>query len=374
MALKYLLPGQMKFMKQNGFEVLMVSADGKERMDVIKNEECPHIIVPMTRQITPVSDIKSLWQLYRVFRREKPDIIHSHTPKAGLLAMMAGKLAGVKIRIHTVAGLRFMTAKGKTRKLLVSMEKFTAAAATHVWPNSLSLKNYILTNKLASPEKVQMIGFGSSNGIDLNRFSASVLDGGKLQVAKQQIQYDPSNIYLLSIGRIVRDKGMDELLKAFAAVYADKSNLRLVILGSFEDELDPVSEEARNILKTHPGIIHIQWSDEVENFLSICNMLVHPSYREGFPNVLLQAGALDCPILCSRIEGNVDIVDHKETGLLFEVRDAKGLEEQLRFALDHPGELKTYAANLKKRIQERFDRRFVHESIKNKYLEILSGK
>ena len=374
MALKYLLPGPMKYMKENGFEVLMVSADGKERMDVIKNEECPHLIVPMTRQITPVSDIKSLWQLYRVFRREKPDIIHSHTPKAGLLAMMAGKLAGVKIRIHTVAGLRFMTAKGKTRKLLVSMEKFTAAAATHVWPNSLSLKNYILTNKLASPEKVQMIGFGSSNGIDLNRFSASVLDADKLQVAKQQIQYDPSNIYLLSIGRIVRDKGMDELLKAFAAVYADKSNLRLVILGSFEDELDPVSEEARNILKTHPGIIHIQWSDEVENFLSICNMLVHPSYREGFPNVLLQAGALDCPILCSRIEGNVDIVDHKETGLLFEVRDAKGLEEQLRFALDHSGELKTYAANLKKRIQERFDRRFVHESIKNKYLEILSGK
>src|SRR5678809_968613 len=109
MALKHLLSGQMRYMKESGFDVIMVSADGKEREDILKNEGCPHVIIPMTRQITPFADLRSLWRLYNFFKREKPDIVHSHTPKAGLLSMFAAKLSGVKIRIHTIAGLRFMT-------------------------------------------------------------------------------------------------------------------------------------------------------------------------------------------------------------------------------------------------------------------------
>src|SRR5690606_33938852 len=111
---------------------------GREREDVLKSEECPHHIIPMTRSITPFADLLSLWRLYRFFRMEKPDIVHSHTPKAGLLAMIAAKMAGVKLRIHTVAGLRFMTSRGITRKVLTTMERLTTAAATHVWPNSKS--------------------------------------------------------------------------------------------------------------------------------------------------------------------------------------------------------------------------------------------
>ena len=129
MALKHLLAGQMQYMKENGFNVIMVSADGKERDDVIQNEGCVHVIIPMTRKITPFADLKSLWQLYRFIKKEKPDIVHSHTPKAGLIAMLAAKYAGVKIRIHTIAGLRFMTSTGLTKKILVMMEKLTAKSA-----------------------------------------------------------------------------------------------------------------------------------------------------------------------------------------------------------------------------------------------------
>ena len=188
MALKYLLAGQMKYMREQGFDVIIVSADGKERQDVMDKEGCAYHIIPMTRKITPLADLKSLWQLYRFFKREKPQIIHSHTPKAGLLSMVAGKMAGVKIRIHTVAGLRFMTSMGATRKILIAMEKFTAQCATDVWPNSYSLLHYIRQNKLANPGKLNVIGYGSSNGIDLTRYSPSSLKQEVIDEVKKKVR------------------------------------------------------------------------------------------------------------------------------------------------------------------------------------------
>lgn len=377
MALKHLLSGQMRYMREHGFEVLMISADGKEREDVIKNEGCPHIIVPMTRQITPFADLKSLWHLYKLFRKEKPDIVHSHTPKAGLLAMLAAKFAGIKLRIHTVAGLRFMTSTGFTRKILVMMEKLTARSATQVWPNSYSLLNYIRENRLVADSKLQVIAFGSSNGIDLTRYSPGKLDRLKLDEIEKQVNYQPDNIYLLSVGRIVNDKGINELLSVFSELYGANNKLRLILVGSFEEDLDPITDEAKKILKDHPGIIHINWSSEVEYYMYLSNLLVHASYREGFPNVLLQAGAMNCPIVCSIIEGNVDIVDHRQTGLLFKVKNEVDLKEKLKFAITNPELMKQYATALKQKIEMKFDQRIVHQAICNKYLELLnvpSGK
>ena len=372
MALKHLLSGQMRYMRENGFEVIMISADGKEREDVIKNEECQHIIVPMTRQITPFADLKSLWRLYKLFRKEKPDIVHSHTPKAGLLAMLAAKYAGINIRIHTIAGLRFMTSAGFTRRILVLMEKLTARSATQIWPNSYSLLKYIRENRLVADSKLHVIAYGSSNGIDLNRYSPGRLDPLKLDETKKQIDYHSGNIYLLSVGRIVNDKGINELLRAFSELYGANNKLRLILVGSFEEELDPITGEAKKILKEHPGIIHINWSNEVEYYMYLSNLLVHASYREGFPNVLLQAGAMNCPIVCSIIEGNVDIIDHQQTGLLFKVKNEVDLKEKLKFAITNPELMKQYAAELQQKIETNFDQHIVHQAIRNKYLELLN--
>lgn len=148
MALGYLLPGQMRFMAGNGFDVLMISADGKELAAVIENEKCRHIIVPMTRKITPFQDVTCLIRLIKIFRKEKPDIVHTHTPKAGLLGMLAAKVCGVKIRIHTVAGLPLMAESGFKYRLLKFIERLTYAAANQVWPNSQSLFNFISEKKL----------------------------------------------------------------------------------------------------------------------------------------------------------------------------------------------------------------------------------
>ncbi|MEO8405495.1 MAG: glycosyltransferase family 4 protein [Chitinophagaceae bacterium] len=372
LSLKYLLPGQMRYMRENGFDVLMVSSDGPEREEVIRNEGCRHQIIPMTRKITPFADLRSLWLLYKLFKKEKPDIVHSHTPKGGLLAMLAAKMAGIKIRVHTIAGLRFMTAKGFTRKVLVSMEKLTAKAASNVWPNSFSLLEYIKTNKLVNPKKLEVISLGSSNGINLQRFSASALRPEKMSEIKKLIAYDEKLIYFLSVGRIVHDKGMDELLNAFIGVHKQNDHTRLLLVGAFEDELDPISDNARQILKTHPAVIQAGWNDAVEYFMHFSYALVHPSHREGFPNVLMQAGAMYCPVIASRIEGNVDIVDHEKTGLLFGVMNEKELLQKLEQSLAQPALMKEYANNLRQKIEQYFDQKMVHRKMKERYLELLN--
>lgn len=373
-SLNVLLRGQMRYMNENGFEVVMVSSDGTELETVRANEQCRHHIVPMTRRMTPFGDLRCLWLLYRFFKKEKPDIVHSHTPKAGLLAMLAARFAGVKIRIHTVAGLRFVTTKGISRSVLIAMEKLTGKAATHVWPNSFSLERYVKKNKLVNDKKLEVIGHGSSNGVSLLRYSTQSLKEDKLEEIKQLIKYDPLLKYFLSVGRIVHDKGMDELLNAFVRIHSANPDTRLVLVGAFEDYVDPVSDKARKLIQTHPAVIMAGWSDAVEYFMHLSFALVHPSHREGFPNVLLQAGAMECPVICSRIDGNVDIVEHLSTGLIFEVKNEEELFQQMQYALNNPLVLQQYAKTLHQHIEQHFDQPQVHSLLRKKYLELLAAQ
>ena len=373
-SLNVLLRGQMRYMNEHGFEVVMVSSDGNELETVKANEQCRHHIIPMTRRMTPFKDLRCLWLLYRFFKKEKPDIVHSHTPKAGLLAMMAAKLAGVKLRIHTIAGLRYVTTKGFGRRVLIAMEKLTGKSATHVWPNSFSLEKFIKENRLVDPKKLEVIGWGSSNGINLTRYSVTALKEEKLLETKRIIQYDSKLIYFLSVGRIVHDKGMDELLNAFVRLHAVNPDVRLILVGAFEDEVDPVSDKARLLIKTHPAVIMAGWSDAVEYFMPLSFALVHPSHREGFPNVLLQAGAMNCPIICSRIEGNIDIVEHLKTGLIFEVKNEEQLFQQMDYALKNQALLKQYSGVLRSNIEQHFDQPIVHSLLHKKYHELLAAQ
>lgn len=373
-SLNVLLPGQMKYMREQGFDVLMVSSDGPELKTVLEREGCPHFIIPMTRKMSPLADLRCLWLMYKLLRKLKPDIVHTHTPKAGLIGMLAAKLAGVKLRIHTVAGLRYVTTKGLSRRILVFMEKLTARAATHVWPNSQSMKDFMVKQRLADPRKLEVIGKGSSNGVNLARYNRAALLQDRQHATREMVKYDPSLFYFLSVGRIVHDKGMDELLQAFVRVYTLFPQTRLILVGAFEDEVDPVSDTARQLILTHPGVIAAGWSDAVEYFMEFSNVLVHPSHREGFPNVLMQAGAMGCPVICSRIDGNIDIVQHGVTGLLFDVRDEAQLYEQMIYALEHPAAMQGFAQQLLHQVQTVYDQRVVHDLLCSKYLQLTAAQ
>ncbi len=374
MALKYLLPGQMKFMKENGYEVLMVSADGKELADVIAHEKCRHKIVPFTRKITPLQDLKCLYHLVKLFRKEKPDIVHTHTPKAGLLGMLAAKICGVKTRIHTVAGLPMMVEKGAKFQLLKAIEKITYGAATQVWPNSASLKEYILANKLAKVSKLDMIGKGSSNGINLERFNIAGLQLHKIAAIESQIQFSKQNTYLLFMGRLVKDKGIVELMNAFAQLQPQYPHLRLILAGDFEHHLDPLPQDTIAAIKNNPAVIHISWTNEVEYFMHLADAFVFPSHREGFPNVLLQAAAMKLPVICSKIAGNVDIVKDQQTGLLFTTGNTVQLKEAIAFALTEKNKMVEMADTLQKEVHIHYQHIAVWQKILQHYTQLQSAK
>ena len=233
LALNILLSDQMKYMKNQGYEVIMISSDGKEIPQLIDREECPHLSVPFTRKISPLEDLKCLFQLIRILKKKKPDIIHTHTPKAGLLGMLAGKICGVKLKIHTIAGLPLMTATGIKRNLLENIEKLTYWAADFVLPNSSSIMDFVQKNKFTSSKKLEIIGYGSSNGIDLQRFSKKAINPKILEAIKKKLNYNSQNRYIISIGRVVKDKGVVELIDAFLQVKKVNKKTQTYIAGSF---------------------------------------------------------------------------------------------------------------------------------------------
>lgn len=370
-SLKLLITGQMKFMSENGFDVVTISADGKEIEDVIKLEGCSHVTINLTRKITPLKDLKALWETYKFFKKQKPDIVHTHTPKAGLIGMLAAKFAGVKTRIHTVAGMPLMVYEGNMKKLLIAVEKLTYWASTDVWPNSYSLCNYILENKFTVKSKIKIISKGSSNGIDLTRFSIENLNAEKLANIEKQIGFDKNQKIVVSIGRMVKDKGVEELVRAFKILQSEKVDFKLLLIGPFEHDLDPLNHEIAQEIQNNPKIQHINWSDDVEYYMHLSYLLIHPSHREGFPNVLLQAGAMKCPIICSEIPGNVDVANNRSEATWFKVKNQNDLYEKLKWALENEDELNKRAENLHQKITKSFSRTEIHQAILEEYKQKL---
>ncbi len=370
MALRYLLQGQMNYMSTSGYDVIMISAEGKELTEVLQQEKCRHLIVPMTRKITPIQDLKCLFQLIKIFIKEKPDIVHSHTPKAGLLGMLAARICGVKTRIHTVAGLPLMVEHGAKFTLLKYIEKLTYCCASTIWPNSPSLKKYILEQKLTRPEKINIIGKGSSNGINLQRYNPQILDPRKLAEIKESIHYNSSYNYLLFTGRLVKDKGIIELVDAFTRLQKSHTRLKLLLLGDFESGLDPLPQHTMENIQQNPDVIHVGWTNDVEYYMQLATTFVFPSHREGFPNVLLQAGAMKLPIICSSICGNIDIVQNHQTGLLFNTRNVQSLAEKIEYSLMQKPEMMQMASQLHDYIHREFKTTQVWEKILLEYSQL----
>lgn len=374
LALKISVRGQMRYMQANGFDVTMISSPGPEVEEVIKAEQCPHIAIPISRKITPVADLKTIYSLYRVFRKHKPHIIHSENLKANLLGMIAGWLAHVPVRIQTMAGLVSPNVPGIKGRLIRWSEMISFRFASNVWPNSRSSLQYMLDTKMINAKKATVIGAGSSNGVDLEKYNRLSIDPVRLEEIKKTVQYKPGERILLFAGRVVKDKGIQELLAVFVSLQQQIPALKLVILGPAEDELDPVDTAAKNEINTNPSIVHISWTDEVEYYFALAELFVFPSHREGFPNVLMQAGAMQVPVICSSIIGNIDIVDDKVSGLWHEVKNQQSLQEAVLYALQHPREMKQMADKLYKKMLDHYDRFVLYKQYKDAYVQLIKEK
>ncbi len=361
-SLNLLVNGQADFFRSKGHIYFLASGP------------CSHSIqdkyyteLPLVRRPHIWKDTKALFATYFWLRSVKPDILHTHTPKAGLIGMMAGFFAGVPVRLHTVAGIPWMETSGGLRKFYKLFERLTYFFATKIYPNSFGLHNFLNDELPFASRKYKVIGNGSSNGIDTDYFSSDAVF-----VSKEKLRDDyslPQDAFVwVFIGRIVKDKGINELVEAFSKM---ESNHFLLLVGPFENDLDPISHVTNLRIESSSNIRTYGFQKDVRPFIKLSDALVFPSYREGFPNVPMQAAAMGLPQIVTNINGCNEIVLQRVTGLIVPPKNSKALLEAMIELSNDLEARKTMSINSRSLIIERYSRINIWNLIEEEYKSLL---
>lgn len=328
-------PGQLRFLQENGYEVHLAAAPTPEedlRQTAFQEGVEAHF-VPLEREIALKRDLLGLFSTWQLIRQIRPNIVNLGTPKAGLIGGLAALLSGVPIRIYTLHGLRLETAKGPKRHVLLWMERLACACAHQVICVSPSLRERAIQLKLLPAHKAIVLHHGSCNGIDAQKFSLPKSKRDVIQLRKKLGIPEAAQI-IGFVGRLVRDKGITELVSAFERLHAKNNNLYLLLLGDYE-EGDPVPLGVRDIISTHPNIVTTGFVQDTSSYYQLMDVLAFPTYREGFGNVALEAGATEVPVVASNATGVIDAVIDGVTGLTVPVKDANALGAALNNILQN---------------------------------------
>jgi glycosyltransferase involved in cell wall biosynthesis len=324
----------------------------------------------MSRKITPIQDLIAVVQLYVFLKKERPLIVHSHTPKAGILAMLASKCAGVPIRLHTVAGLPLMEAKGLKRKVLVQVEKLTYFCATMVYPNSKGLYDFIVINNFTSKKKLKVIGKGSSNGINTIYFSPERISPLQKQSLQLKLGIAPKDFVFVFVGRLVGDKGINEVVIAFRNIAQENPNVKLLLVGMQEQDLDPLETWTQEEIARNTNILFVGYQDDIRPYLGISNALIFASYREGFPNVVLQAGAMGLPSIVTDINGCNEIIKNGKNGIIIPVKNSDAIEKALSKMSNDTDFFNVLQSNARQMILDRYEQKQNWTAILKEYRKV----
>ncbi len=365
-----LLKGQLRYMNQY-YENIGIASEG-EHLDVVaRNENIRVIPVQMTRKITPLKDIRAIVQLYRVFKKERPFIVHSMTPKAGLLSMIAAYLARVPHRLHSFTGLIFPYRTGFTQLLLINVDRLLCYCATQVYPEGEGVKADLEKFRITS-KPLKIIGKGNINGIDLTYFDPHLYDEQNKILLRNTLGILPNDFVFVFAGRLVKDKGINELINVFRGIALMHTNAKLLLLGDYEKELDPVLPETEASIKTSQQIISVGWQKDVRPYLSISNCLVFPSYREGFPNTVIQASAMGIPSIVTNISGSNEIIIEGENGTIIPSKNEVALFEKMQSFIN--GQENFDPDKCRALIVSRYDQAYVWQKILEEYSTLTSEK
>ncbi len=369
-SLTSLLKGQLKYMSKF-YDVSAISSSSDGYLEKFGKEDgIKTIAVEMTRKITLFKDLSAAFKMFLVFRKEKPYIVHTHTPKAGTVGMLAAYLAGVPHRLHTIAGLPLVEVKGPKRVLLNFVEKITYHCATKIYPNSYGLQEIILENNFTSSSKLKVIGNGSSNGIDTSHYDSSLFDREKQNQIKKSLNIEEDDFVFIFVGRLVKDKGVNELIMAFDKFSKAYQNVKLLLVGPYERHLDPLEEVTENIIDQHPSIIKAGLQKDVRPYYAIAKALVFPSYREGFPNAVMEAGAMGLPAIVTNINGCNEIITNDENGIIVPTKSVSVLLNAMQELYQNESKYKNLATKARVMITSRFEREFIWKALLEEYQKL----
>lgn len=358
--------GMLKELSEK-YEVVALSSPGPDLAIVEEREGVRTIAVPMERHISIFKDFKALIKMMNVFRREKPTMVHSMTPKAGLLCMLAGWLTSVPIRVHTFTGLVWPTSSGIKRKILMMTDRITCACATHIIPEGEGVKNDLITGKITK-KTLKVLGYGNVKGVDMKKCARRP----EVMEIAEKLRKEDCFTYLF-VGRIVRDKGINELCSAFERLHDDNPKTRLILVGPYEDALDPISEESRKMIEENGAIEAVgkKIGDELLAYYAVADCFVMPSYREGFPNTVLEAGAMGLPSIVTDINGSREIIKDGVNGMIVPSKNEEKLYQAMKVMLTSQTDREKLAENARKMIADRFEQSFVRKCLYEYYDEVM---
>jgi len=368
-----LMRGQLAYLKRQGYEVGALSSEGDYIKEYEAYEDVKVLTVNMEREISLVQDFKSLVACIRLIRKERPDIINTGTPKAGLIVTLAAFICRVPIRIYNVLGLRMETTSGLKRQILLTAEKIAAAAATDVLSVSSSLKEQLVELGIAPEEKIRIFGKGSYNGFNLESFKQTEQLMKEIEELRNSYGLTNEHTVLGYVGRLTKDKGIEELLESFLQLHEKNSEMRLLVVGEFETG-DPVSSQTYEEINNNPHIIYINYQQNPIPFYFLMDVFVFLTKREGFGNVSLEASLAGVPVLAADVTGAKDTVIPGETGLLVNPTDIKDITEKIAYLVANPELRKQLGANGKKWGEEHFGNEQIWGEMDSFYQQLLIQK
>ena len=368
LSLRYLLLNQLQRIQAEGYEVVGISADGPD-VPVVEAAGIPHFAVPMTRRITPIADLRCLWDLVRIMRREQFDVVHTHTPKAGLLGQLAARIAGVPTVANTLHGFYFHDdTKPWLRRFYIWMERVAANCSDTILSQNREDMATAVAEHIAKPEQLKWLG----NGIDVARFDRRRLMDSSLEDLRREIGIDAGAPVIGFVGRLVEEKGILDLLQAATTVIEAIPNAQLLIVGPYDEEKpDALRPDVAERYGVAANCRFVGMRNDMPELYALMDVLVLPSYREGFPRAPMEASAMGVPAMVTDIRGCREAVVHGENGLLFPVGDADALAQSL-IELLQDDERRARMGEAGRRIAEdRFDEQKVFDRVLSEYERLL---
>jgi len=371
------IPATLGFFKGNlaylneVFEVYAISSQKDELNELGRKEGIKTFFIPMRRPISLFYDIVSLFRFIKLFLVERPDIVHGNTPKASLLSMVSAKLSGVKVRIYMCHGLRYQGTTGIMRLLLMKMEKIACTCATEVICVSKGVRNILIEDGICAKNKAVVIHHGSASGIDLDYFK---IDSSLQNTdVREKLGISLTDFVFIFVGRIVKDKGVNELISSFEKLHSQINSVHLILVGSEEKDLNPISKKNRETIETHLNIHAVGRQIDIRPYLLSSDAFVLPSYREGFGMVLLEAGAMGLPCITTNISGCNEIVIHGENGEIIPPRDENALYEKMKDWVVHKDKLAYMSSHARSFVENRFDKKTVWLKLLDEYNRLLTS-
>jgi len=355
------LRGQAKYLSKF-YDIKIITSFCESIPSLSLTEGVEIVVMDITPKITPIRDLKTIYKMYTYFTNQGTDIVYVYTPKAALVGMMSAFFARVPLRINNIVSLRMMEASGIKKIMYRATEYITCTLSNRNYCNSFGLRDFVNQNIIK--KNIDVIGNGSVNGVDSQYFKNS-FSGNQILALRRGYSFEKENFIIIYVGRVVKDKGVDELIEAFQRIEKIYDDVKLFILGDYQSELDPVKAETFEYIENSQNVIHVSHKKDIRPYLAMSDVLILPSYREGLPNILIEAGSFGMTIVATNINGCNEVITHEKNGILIEPKSSLSIYRSIKDLYCDRKKIVRLSDSIRESIIKRYEQKEFYKLLKD---------